>query len=123
MLWNDALYFEERLCSQLKDVHSMAEKAREAYVLAQAAEVKHTEGEERPLLDGEIIHKGDEMQFSCGNWAPFEKEAFITPWQKFLPVFGPDGKEWITLNSRTKRPLPKAIADPYNLSCFGPRRY
>ena len=132
MIWNDAITFKERLCSQLKDVHSMAEKAREAYVLAQAAEVSHTEGEERPLLDGELVRMGDEQQHIRsgdegqvlnGNWAFFDKSAFGNPWQKFLPIVVPTGKEWITLNSRTRRPLPKAIADPYNLSCFGPRRY
>lgn len=132
MIWNDALTFKERLYSELQNARSMAEHAREAYVLAQAAEVKHTEGEERPLLDGELIRMGDEQQHIRadddghvlnGNWAHFDKSAFGNPWQKFLPIVVSTGKEWITLNSRTRRPLPKAIADPYNLSCFGPRRY
>lgn len=132
MIWNNALTFKDRLYSELQNAHSMAENAREAYVLAQAAEVSHTEGEERPLLDGELIHMGDEHQcIRAGdegqvlqeNWVVFDKSAFGKPWQKFLPIVVPTGKEWIILNSRTKRPLPKAIADPYNLSCFGPRRY
>lgn len=132
MIWNSTQRLEDRLVSELKNVHSIAENAREAYVLAQAAEVSHTEGEERPLLDGELVRMGDEQQHIRadddghvlnGNWAFFDKSAFGNPWQKFLPIVVSTGKEWITLNSRTKRPLPKAIADPYNLSCFGPRRY
>jgi hypothetical protein len=132
MIWNNALTFKDRLYSELQNAHSMAENAREAYVLAQAAEVSHTEGEERPLLDGELIHMGDEHQcIRSGdegqvlqeNWVVFDKSVLNTPWQKFLPIVVATGKEWIILNSRTKRPLPKAIADPYNLSCFGPRRY
>ena len=132
MIWNSTQRLEDRLISERKNVHSIAENAREAYVLAQAAEVSHTEGEERPLLDGELIHMGDEHQcIRSGdegqvlqeNWVVFDKSVLNTPWQKFLPIVVATGKEWIILNSRTKRPLPKAIADPYNLSCFGPRRY